>query len=277
MRLGAPVPFDLVNPQDYILDTVKHGYRCVGWPIANPIGCDVQQLLQTELGNHDIMIAEVGAWSNPLSPNRDTRRDAIAYCKSRLALADEVNAACCVNIAGSRGDRWDGPSALDFEPDTFDMIVEVVQEIIDAVKPKRTFYTLETMPHMMPSSLTDYQRLLDAVNRPAFAVHFDPVNMLTSPGVFFNHIGMIQEFVGHFGSKIKCIHLKDAAIVAGFPVAIQECAPGLGVLDLSRVLHVFSSIPHDICILLEHLTTEQAYRDAVLAVRSAAHQGGYIL
>lgn len=274
MRLGAPVPLNLCSPQDYILDAVKHGYRCVAWPSASPMASDVQQSLQMELGNHDIIIAEVGAWSNPLSPNPDTRRDAIAYCKSRLALADEVNAACCVNIAGSRGERWDGPSALDFEQDTFDMIVEVVQEIIDAVKPQRSFYTLETMPHMMPSTLAEYQRLFHAINRPAFAVHFDPVNMLTSPGIFFNHVGMIQDFVDHFGNNIKSIHLKDAAIVAGFPVAIQECAPGLGTLDLAQVLHVFSSIPHDICILLEHLTTEQAYRDASLAVRAAALRAG---
>jgi len=57
----------------------------------------------------DLTIAEVGAWSNPISPHEQTRKEALALCKERLALADEIGTRCCVNIAGSRAERWDGP------------------------------------------------------------------------------------------------------------------------------------------------------------------------
>ncbi|MCM8756987.1 MAG: hypothetical protein NC823_00715 [Candidatus Omnitrophica bacterium] len=64
----------------------------------------------------------------------------------------------------------------------FDLIVEVVRQIIDAVKPVRSYYTLETMPWMYPDSAESYQSLLQAVDRKAFAVHFNPVNLLLKGG-----------------------------------------------------------------------------------------------
>jgi hypothetical protein len=62
-----------------------------------------------------------------------------------------------VNIAGARGEKWDGPYADNFSQDIFDLIVETVRGIIDAVKPTRTFYTLEPMPYIFPDSADGYQ------------------------------------------------------------------------------------------------------------------------
>ncbi|CAM4444877.1 sugar phosphate isomerase/epimerase [Paenibacillus tarimensis] len=47
------------------------------------------------------MISEVGAWSNPISPDEGARRKALDFCKQQLALAEEIGARCCVNIAGA--------------------------------------------------------------------------------------------------------------------------------------------------------------------------------
>jgi sugar phosphate isomerase/epimerase len=64
----------------------------------------------------------VGVWNNPLSPDETTRATAIERCKACLDLADRLGARCCVNIAGSRGQKWDGPSEKDLTTETFDMI-----------------------------------------------------------------------------------------------------------------------------------------------------------
>jgi hypothetical protein len=47
------------------------------------------------------VIAEVGTWSNPISPNEKQRNAAIKKCRDQLALAERIGASCCVNIAGS--------------------------------------------------------------------------------------------------------------------------------------------------------------------------------
>ncbi len=54
---------------------------------------------RTEAG---IIIAEVGAWSNPMSTDPEEARAALAKCQTQLALAEEIGARCCVNISGSR-------------------------------------------------------------------------------------------------------------------------------------------------------------------------------
>src|SRR5207247_1757025 len=83
----------------------------------------------------NITIAEVGAWSNPISPDEATRRSAVRYCQERLALAERIGARCCVNIPGSLSDVWFGPHSENYSTDTFDLIVDTVRDIIDAVKP----------------------------------------------------------------------------------------------------------------------------------------------
>jgi hypothetical protein len=63
----------------------------------------------------------------------------------------------------------------------------------------RTFYTLETMPWMYPDSTDAYLRLLRAVDRPRFAVHFDPVNLISSPQRCFCNADLIRDFIARLG------------------------------------------------------------------------------
>ena len=51
-------------------------------------------------------------------------------------LAEAIDARCYVNIAGSRGgENWAGPHQENLCDNTFDLIVETVRSIIDAVGP----------------------------------------------------------------------------------------------------------------------------------------------
>ncbi|MBC7807915.1 MAG: TIM barrel protein, partial [Akkermansiaceae bacterium] len=98
-----------------------------------------------------------------------------------MELAERIGARCCVNIAGSRGDRWDDPHPANLSEKTFDLVVETVRDIIDAVQPRHAFYCLETMPWIYLDSPDNYLRILQAVDRPQFGMHLHPVNMIGSP------------------------------------------------------------------------------------------------
>ncbi len=57
-----------------------------------------------------IIIAEVGAWSNPISPDETQRKEAFEKCVRSLQLAEQLGANCCVNVSGSRNkEYWAGP------------------------------------------------------------------------------------------------------------------------------------------------------------------------
>jgi sugar phosphate isomerase/epimerase len=218
----------------------------------------------------DIVIAEVGAWSNPVSPDPDTRKAAMAKCRRGLALADKIGALCCVNISGSRGAIWDGPHPDNLTPATFDRIVRTVQEIIDAVKPDRAFYTLETMPWMYPDSVESYRDLLHAIDRPQFAVHLDPVNLICSPQRYFGNADLIRESFRILGPFIKGCHAKDITLSPKLTTHLDEVRPGLGGLDYTVLLQEMARLPPDTPLMLEHLPTQEEYTLAAGYVREVA-------
>jgi len=211
--------------------------------------------------------------NNPISPNDEVRRKALARCRAHLALADRIGAKCCVNVSGSRGEQWAGPDPNNLTEETFDLIVESTRKIIDDVKPKRTYFTLETMPWAFPDSADSYLRLIKAIDRRRFAVHLDPVNLINSPRRYFDNAGVIGECFRKLGPFIKSCHAKDIILEKRFTTHLNEVRPGLGGLDYATFLRVLSKLP-DTPLMLEHLETQEEYRLAADHIRSVAKKIG---
>jgi sugar phosphate isomerase/epimerase len=204
-----------------------------------------------------------------LSPDAAERAKALDLCRGALALADRIGARCAVNIAGSRGPKWDGPDPADLTDETFDMIVQAVRSVIDAVKPTRTFYALETMPWMYPDSAASYVRLIEAIGRPRFAVHFDPVNLINCPARYFDTGAVIRDFVGKLGPRIRSCHAKDVRLGQGLTVHLDEVPPGAGGLDWRVLLQELSRLDADLPLMMEHMGRRQ-YAPAAAHIRSVA-------
>lgn len=277
MRFGGPVFLDHPDPDAWIAELKRLGYRAAYCPLDHTATPDVIQSFVRAAQAADIVIAEVGAWSNPLSPNDDERRKAITFCQNRLALADEIGARCCVNIAGSRGDVWDAPHPDNLTSDSFDLIVDTTRAIIDAVRPTRTFFTLEPMPWMYPDGPESYLRLMEAIDRAHFAVHLDPVNWICSPQLYFSNGDFIRECFRTLGPYIKSCHAKDITLQHTLTVHLDEVRPGLGSLEYATLLHEMDRLDPDTPLMLEHLPSAQAYDAAAEYVRTVARQEGVTL
>jgi len=275
MRLGGPILEIHPDPDAWIQALRKRGYRAAYCPLA-PHERDEDKIraYARAAGAADIVIAEVGTWSNPLSADAEERTAALETCKQGLALADRIGARCCVNIAGSRGRRWDGPDPRNLTEATFDQIVETVREIIDAVKPKRTFYTLETMPWIYPDSPEAYLRLLRSIDRERFAVHLDPVNLVNSPARYFQNARLIRECFEKLGPYIKSCHAKDIRLAERLTVHLDEARPGTGGLDYRVLLQELARLDEDVPLMLEHLPSEQDYVFAAEYIRTVARELG---
>ena len=270
IRLGAPLfqPYD--SPEGWVAAVRQAGFRAAYCPIDHHADDETITAYAEAAEAADICIAEVGAWSNPLSPDPAERQAALEKCQQSLALADKIGARCCVNIAGSRGKKWDGPSAADYEPDTFELIVTTVREIIDVVRPRRTFYTLETMPWLLPDSPQSYLALLNAIDRPAFAVHFDPVNLINSPRRYYQQRPLLKEFFTLLGPYIKSCHAKDVIIRPEPLVHLSEVTPGQGRFDYSFFLWGLKQLGREMAVMLEHVEGEADYQQGARFIRRVA-------
>jgi sugar phosphate isomerase/epimerase len=277
MRLGGRVFEEYEDAEQWVGAVRRLGYRAAYCPVDARASAETIRAYVAAAAQADVAIAEVGAWSNPLSPDAETRRAALSKCQEQLALAEAIGARCCVNIAGSRGERWDGPDALNLTPETFALIVETVRAIIDAVKPTRTYYTLETMPWMYPDSADSYLELVRAIDRPRFAVHLDVVNMIASPRLFYGNAALIRECVAKLGPYIKSCHAKDIAIADRLTLHLDEVRPGLGNLDFRVLLRELARLGPDLPVMLEHMETPEEFTLAADYVRAVARDEGVSL
>ena len=273
VRLGGPTFEKYQDPAGWVAVLKKLGYSAAYCPVGANAGDDVVRSYEKAAKDANIVIAEVGAWSNPISPDEKTRKEALEKCRRQLHLADRIAARCCVNITGSRGEQWDGPSAKNFTDETFDMIVETTRAIIDDVKPTRTYFTLETMPWAYPDSADSYLSLFRAIDRKRFAVHLDPVNLVCSPQRYFSTGKLIRECFAKLGPYIKSCHGKDILLQLKLTTHLDEVRPGLGGLDYETFLRELSKRP-DVPLMLEHLPNAGEYRLAAEYVRSVGRKIG---
>jgi sugar phosphate isomerase/epimerase len=268
IRLGGPL-FDPYRDPGTWAEAIKRlGYRAGYCPVEP--GADEQLIRAYEKAakENDIVIAEVGAWSNPISPNPSEARSAIEKCIAGLQLADQIGARCCVNISGSKNPKyWAGPHEENMTDAVFDQVVETTRKIIDAVKPGRTFFALEAMPWAFPYSPDTYLALLKAMDRERFGVHLDPVNMITSPQDYYRNGRLISEMFAKLGPHIRSCHAKDITLREdNFIPQLDELRPGLGYLDYGTFLGELSKL-RDVPLMMEHLETAEAYQLAADFIR----------
>lgn len=275
MKLCGPIFVETPDATAWVAAVKRAGYSAANLPLDKSTDDGMVGAYLEAAAQAGIVIAEVGAWSNPIDPEPLKASAARKHCQESLDFAERTGAKCCVNIAGSRNPtKWDGPHPENFSRDTFDLIVETTREIIDAVKPGRTFFALETMPWIFPSSPDEYLELIRAVDRPAFAVHLDPVNMINSPERAYRTGDFIRECFAKLGPWIKSCHAKDIVLREHLTVHLDECQPGLGVLDYRAYLQELAKLDNEIPLGLEHLSTEQEYAAAAEYIRAIAKEEG---
>lgn len=278
MRLGGPVHEEFDDPEGWVEALKELGYRAAYCPVGKEASDDEVRDYVEAAKSADIVIAEVGAWqNNPVSPDEETRRAGIAGCQEQLALADRAGARCCVNVSGSRGERWAGPHPDNLTEDAFDLVVESVRAIIDGVKPTRTYYALETMPYMYPDSVQSYVRLVKAIDRERFAVHMDPANLISSPQRYYSTGALIRDFISKLGPHIRSCHAKDIILADELTVHLDETRPGLGNLDYATYLRELARLDPDTPLMLEHLPSPEEYALAAEHVRAVAREVGVAL
>ncbi|MFC1763004.1 sugar phosphate isomerase/epimerase family protein [Planctomycetota bacterium] len=274
IRLGGPVFDSYEHPEQWVSILRGLGYRAAYCPVKADASDDVVEAYAMAAKKANIVIAEVGAWSNPLSQDEEERQAALTRCRTQLELADRIGANCCVNISGSRGEHWAGPHQDNLTSETFDMIVEVTRSILDDVQPTRTYFTLEAMPWSYPDSPDAYVRLLKAIDRKRFAVHLDPMNLIVSPQVYYRSGAMIRECFAKLGPHIRSCHAKDIQLNPKILTPqLTEVRAGLGEMDYAAFLTELSKTG-DIPLMMEHLPNNEEYQLAAKHIRTVGKSNG---
>lgn len=273
MKLGGSVIGAWQTPEQWQALLQSSRFKA----ITSPVDSRTDRALASEIlqatREMGVAVAEAGVWKNVLAPDQKEREAALRYARDQLAFAEEHGIPCCVNVAGSRGQRWDGAYKDNYSQETYDLIVGSVRDIIDSVQPKKACYSLEPMPWMMPDGPDEYLQMIEDIGRAQFKVHMDFVNMINSPRRFLFAHEFIEECLQKLGKEVISLHLKDSRLDQPFTSLIHEAAPGKGSLDFRLILKsIDRHLPKDIPVLLEHMSSFEEYADAYDYVAQAARE-----
>ncbi len=270
IRLGGPVFRLPQDPEEMALAHRKLGYRAAYCPAVSLSDTSRIRAIEAAFRKHDVVIAEVGRWVNLLDADPQRRAANLKVVTEGLALADEIGARCCVDIAGSYNPKvWFGPHPDNVSRRYFDEIVENARKIIDAVKPRRARFCYEMMGWALPDGPDEYLELIKAVDRPAFGVHLDPCNIINSPRRFYQNTALLHECFDKLGPWIASCHAKDLAWEVEMNVHFREVTLGQGQLDYATYLKRLAALPGDVPLMIEHMANEQEYdksREYLLAL-----------
>ncbi len=272
IRLGGPIFLKSDDPAELAREHRRWGYSAAYCPAATAGDGDRVRAIRSAFAAERVVIAEVGAWRNMLDPDGQKRADNLKYVTDRLALAESVEARCCVDIAGSYNPTvWYGADPKNLSQEFFDATVENCRKVIDAVKPRATKFSIEMMGWSLPDGPDTYLRLIRAVDRPGFAVHMDVCNGINSPTRFYQNREFIAECFTKLGKWIASCHAKDLAWIPEYNVHFKEVVPGKGQIDYAEYLRQLSRLAVDAPLMLEHLQTPEEYtegRDYIKSVGS---------
>ena len=178
LMLGGPIYLKSTDPVELAREHKRLGYSAAYCPQVKLEDKEHIRAIEKAYASENLVISEVGRWVNLLDADPAKRAANLKTVTDGLALADEINARCCVDIAGSFHEKvWYGAHPKNFSKEFFDASVENARKIIDAVKPKRAKFAYEMMGWAIPDSPDSYLKLIKAVARPAFGVHIDVCNV----------------------------------------------------------------------------------------------------
>jgi sugar phosphate isomerase/epimerase len=275
VRFGGPIFLKSTDPVELAREHRRLGYSAAYCPAVKLEDREHIAAIEKAFAAENVIIAEVGAWVNMLDPDSEKRTKNVQYVSERLALADAVGARCCVDIAGSYHPTvWYAPHPDNLSPKFFDATVENCRKVIDAVKPKRTRFTIEMMGWSVPDGPDSYLKLVKAVDRKTFGVHMDVCNGVNSPTRFYQNAAFIRECFTKLGQWIASCHAKDLEWVTELNVHFLEVIPGRGKLDYATYLNSVASLPVDAPLMMEHLKTADDYAEAAGYIRKVAGEAG---
>jgi sugar phosphate isomerase/epimerase len=275
VRLGGPIFLKSADPAELAREHRRLGYSAAYCPEAKVGDADHIKAIRDAFAQENVVISEVGAWKNILDPDETKRRENLAYVTERCALAEEVGARCCVDIAGSYNPTvWYGPNPKNLSREFFDATVTNCRHVIDLVKPTRTKFTIEMMGWNLPDGPDTYLDLIKAIDRKAFGVHLDVCNGVNCPTRFYKNAEFIEECFAKLGRWIISCHAKDLQWITELNVHFLEVVPGRGQIDYKAYLRELAKLPLDAPLMLEHLKTAEEYEEGKQYIRNVGESIG---
>lgn len=283
LRFGGPVylePESAFDPEALVMAHKKKGYTAAYCPKLDVNDEYAIKATREAFQRENIMLAESAFWGNLMDTDEDTRKSNREKQVQAFYLGDKLGAKVCTNIFGSycHGSGSSVHLAKNFSEDAFADAVDLARYLIDTVQPKNTSFAYEIYPFDITYSIDNMERLVKAVDRKKFGIHFDHVNLICDCHTYFNNAAVAKEMLKRLGHKIVCGHVKDILLKEpSISVILEEVVAGRGNIDYHAFLGGVHKLPHEVPMMMEHLKCEEDYDIAYAHIKSQLEMIGIII
>lgn len=202
---------------------------------------------------HNIQIAVLGCYINPIHPDKEERKRQLARFKEHIRFARDFGCSIVATETGSFN------ADCSFHPDNqseeaFKQITESVAELVEEAEKFGVFVCVEGVTCHTISTPQTMKRLLDTINSNNLQVLLDPVNMLSIEN-YMNQEQIINQCFDLYGDRIIAIHAKDFTIEDGRLKGIQI---GKGLLNYELLLRQIKTRKPYVNVLIEESKPDTA-------------------
>ncbi len=182
--------------------------------------------------SHNLKIAMLGAYFNPVHSNKELVSENIAKFKEHLLYEKIFNAGFVGSETGSfNDDKWTY-NPLNRTPEAYQEVLRIFKDIANYAESVGANFALEgAYGHCMfePKAL---KKLVDEINSPNLYYILDIYNYLSIDN-YENYKEIFEEALKLFKGRIVIFHLKDFVIENG---ALKQCCIGKGLFDYDYLL-----------------------------------------
>ena len=211
---------------------------------------------------HNVQIAVLGCYINPIHPDRATRRTLISLFKEHLRYARDFGCGLVALETGSVNADY-SPHPDNRGEDAFRQMLNSIGELVAEAEKFGVLVGIEGVTWHVVSTPAKMRTVLDTIKSDNLQVVFDPVNLLSID----NCSGpdrVIKESFELFGDRIAIIHAKDFVVKNG---GFKTVPAGKGSLDYRHLLKTLKAKKPSINVLLEE-AGEDVVDDCVKHLRS---------
>lgn len=259
------------DPEELVAAHKRKGFTAAYCPEIDVNDDQLIKDTKAAFQRENIMLAETAYWENLMDSDEASRKYHREKQVEAFYLGDCLGAKVNTNIWGSHchGNGNSVHTGSNFSEDAFAEAVDLARYLIDTVKPKNTCFAYEIFPFDITYSIDNIERLVKAVDREKFGVHYDHVNLICDCHTYFNNAKVAEEMLKRLGHKIVCGHVKDIWLEEpSISVILKEVVAGNGIIDYKAFLGGVHKLPQEVPMLMEHLGSEAEYDTAHNFIRN---------
>jgi len=202
--------------------------------------------------NFEPEIFMLGAYFNPIHPDKKVVTDGILNFKNHLNIAGELNAKFVGSETGSlMGSPW-GYMPENHTQESLDIVTEIFKDLTVHAEKQNAYIALEGAWAHVASTPKRVLEMVETINSPHLKVTVDLYNFLNIEN-YVNRMDIFQESLDLLSEHIVIFHLKDFIVENG---KLKQVGLGQGLMDYPKIINLIKEYNPNAYLIFEGVVGE---------------------